>query len=134
MAPSLVTLGTAALAYSVGGVAAKSYQLSDKYDASNFFSKFNFFVSNFGTGNYNDVDPTSGYVNYRSEQDAKDMGLIATQGDEVYIGVNHAKSLDPNGKGRDSVRIESKKLYTHGLFIADFKHLPKPACGLWPAL
>jgi len=133
MAPSLVTLGAAALAYSAGA-AAKSYQLTDNYDSANFFSKFNFFVSNFETGNYNDVDPTSGYVNYRSQQDAVDLGLITTQGDEVYIGVNHASTLNPKGKGRDSVRIESKALYTHGLFIADFKHLPKPACGLWPAL
>jgi len=134
MAPSLVTIGAAAaLAYSAG-VAANSYQLTDNYDADNFFQKFNFFTSNYNTGNYNDVDPTSGFVNYRNFTDAQDLGLITTQGDEVYIGVNHASVLNSQGKGRDSIRLESHTKYTHGLFIADFKHLPKPACGLWPAL
>ena len=66
MAPSLVKFGTAALAYASSVSAGNSYQLSDTYDYTNFFDKFNFFVSNFDTGNYNDVDPTSGFVNYRA--------------------------------------------------------------------
>ncbi|KAF6829458.1 mixed-linked glucanase, partial [Colletotrichum musicola] len=32
-----------------------------------------------------------------------------------------------------SVRIQSKTKYKKGLFVADFSHLPKPACGAWPA-
>jgi hypothetical protein len=31
--------------------------------------------------------------------------------------------------GRPSIRIEGKKSYTHGLFIADIAHMPGPACG-----
>lgn len=50
------------------------------------------------------------------------------------MGVNHADIFQYPGKGRDSVRIESKKRYGQGLFVADFTHLPKPACGQWPAL
>lgn len=41
--------------------------------------------------------------------------------------------LDPNGVGRSSVRIESKKTYTKGLFIADIQHMPDSVCGVWPA-
>jgi beta-glucanase (GH16 family) len=133
MAPSLVALGAAALAYTSAAAAASSYQITDTYDSTNFFDKFNFFVSNFNTGNYNDVDPTSGYVNYRDNKTAWELGLVDIQYDEVYFGVNHQETFNPKGKGRDSVRIESKTKYTQGLFIAHFSHLPKPECGLWPA-
>ena len=37
------------------------------------------------------------------------------------------------GSGRPSVRLESKEAYTHGLFIADFAHMPPGQCGVWPA-
>jgi beta-glucanase (GH16 family) len=134
MAPRLAVLGAAALAYTGVAVAApeKTYQLSDSFNYKNFFDNFDFFESKFGTGNYNDVDPTSGYVNYRNRAEATELGLIATQGTEVYIGVDHANKLDPLGKGRSSVRIESKKTFNSGLIIASFTHLPKPVCGTWP--
>ncbi|TQV99080.1 endo-1,3(4)-beta-glucanase [Cordyceps javanica] len=109
------------------------YILEESYDHTNFFDKFRFFESDYSTGNYNDVDPTSGYINYRNQEDAAALGLIATQGTEMFLGVNHRDVLDPKGKGRDSVRIESKKLYNHGLFIAEFTHLPQVGCGVWPA-
>lgn len=35
--------------------------------------------------------------------------------------------------GRASVRVESKKSWNHGLFIADIHHMPASACGIWPA-
>ena len=36
-------------------------------------------------------------------------------------------------QGRASVRIESKKTFTHGLIIADIAHMPGDDCGVWPA-
>jgi hypothetical protein len=36
-------------------------------------------------------------------------------------------------RGRPSVRLESKLSYTKGLFLADIKHMPGNACGIWPA-
>jgi len=43
MAPSLLKLGAAALSYAVSAQAvAQTYQVSDTYDSTNFFSKFNF--------------------------------------------------------------------------------------------
>ncbi len=134
MAPSLVSLGAVALAYSSGVAALLTYQVTETYDYTNFFDKFDFFVSNYSSPNYNDVDPTSGYVNYRSQADAVGLGLIAVQGYEAFIGVNHADSFNPMGVGRDSIRIESKSSYNKGLIITTFTHLPAPACGLWPGL
>jgi len=37
-----------------------------------------------------------------------------------------------SGRGRDSVRIESKKSFNGGLFLIDLEHLPT-GCGTWPA-
>ena len=54
-------------------------------------------------------------------------------GDDTYIGVDFHTPLTVNGPGRDSVRIESKKSYTKGLFIVDVKHMPGGVCGTWPA-
>ncbi|KAL2753782.1 glycoside hydrolase family 16 protein [Sodiomyces alcalophilus JCM 7366] len=59
-----------------------------------------------------------------------------------YIGDNFASQfnwyngVDPSRgfvHGRPSVRLESKKAYNGGLFIADFEHMPPSECGLWPA-
>ncbi len=137
MPSSLITLSTAALAlvHSTGAAAKLVYRISDVYDSSNFFDKFNFFVSRFNTSKPEDIDPTHGFVNYRSREDAKKLGLINVHGDDVFVGVNHADRFDSAARvGRDSVRLESTALYTHGLFIGDFAHLPTPACGSWPAL
>lgn len=56
------------------------------------------------------------------------------QNNQVYMGVDTTKVLNPNGVGRDSVRIQSKNAYNHGLVIADFAHIPGSNCGAWPAL
>ena len=39
-------------------------------------------------------------------------------------------SSDGLGGGRESVRISSKKTFTHGLFIADVQHMPGNECGV----
>jgi hypothetical protein len=38
-----------------------------------------------------------------------------------------------SGRGRNSVRITSKKSYNEGLIILDLAHMPGGACGEWPA-
>jgi hypothetical protein len=40
--------------------------------------------------------------------------------------------LNPSGAGRNSVRIRSKKTYTHHLVVLDARHMPQ-GCGTWPA-
>ncbi|TEA21894.1 Endo-1,3(4)-beta-glucanase [Colletotrichum sidae] len=132
MAPSFFTLGTAALALA-GDAAARQFVLEDTYDSSNFFDKFDFFESRYGTGNYNDVDLTSGYINYRNRADAKALGLINSNNGEVYLGVDNTTVTRFPGVGRNSVRLESKSLYNKSLMVARFSHLPKPVCGAWSA-
>lgn len=52
----------------------------------------------------------------------------------VYMGVNHASVLNPSGgPGRASVRITSKKAWTHELFILDLAHMLGTDCGSWLA-
>ncbi|KXH54456.1 beta-1,3-endoglucanase [Colletotrichum salicis] len=132
MAPSLFTLGTAALAM-VGDAAAKQFVLDDTYDSTNFFDKFDFFESKYNTGDYNDVDLTSGYINYRTRVDAQKLGLISNAGGEVYVGPDAHNITEFPGVGRSSVRLESKAIYNKNLMVARFSHLPKPVCGAWPA-
>jgi len=53
------------------------------------------------------------------------------------MGVDYTTPLStiqsPLNRGRASVRIETKKKYTHGLVIADIGHMPVNVCGTWPA-
>ena len=128
MAPSFFTLGAAALAYTAGVAAVQTYQLSDSYNSGNFFDKWNFIETTPSS-----PDTSNGFVNYLSRDNANSSGLIAVQGTEVFIGVDHGTNLTGVPTlGRSSVRIESKTLYNHGLFIADFFAMPH-GCGVWPA-
>ncbi len=76
-------------------------------------------------------DPTNGYVHYVDQGTAQNKGLINTNNNQVYIGVDHTNVA--SGSGRDSVRIVSNKSYNHGLFILDLAHMPGGICGTWPA-
>ncbi|KAK1961396.1 hypothetical protein LY78DRAFT_545612, partial [Colletotrichum sublineola] len=134
MAPSILSTLSSVLLLTSSVSATKSYQVVDSYDSTNFLDKFGFFVSDHTTGNYNDVDPTGGYVSYKSAAEAQSMGLLKMVDEDLYLGVDSKSTLDPNGIGRSSVRIESKTKYRQGLFVASFSHLPKPVCGAWPAL
>lgn len=81
------------------------------------------------------MDPTSGFVLYQNKSEAQRLGLVQTVGDVSIIRVDSDTVIaDPTGYGRKSVRVESLNAYNHGLFIADFSHLPQQLCGIWPAL
>ncbi|MBE3048308.1 hypothetical protein IMZ48_38550 [Candidatus Bathyarchaeota archaeon] len=111
-----------ALALAITGASASQWQLAETYDKTNFFDKFDFFSQN---------DPTFGHVNYRTREDATELGLVGVEGDDVFMRPDTSGTVDG---GRSSVRIESKKVYDHGLFIARFSKVPTPTCGVWPAL
>lgn len=51
----------------------------------------------------------------------------------VKLGVDSVNKYSVNDVGRPSVRLTSYAGYTHGLFIADFQHMPASTCGVWPA-
>lgn len=126
----LLTLGAAQLA------ASTPYTLQDTYDASNFFDAFRWWVT---------PDPTNGFVDYQSRENATAAGLarIVGGGDggetnkqQVYLGVDTDNTYPVNDsavRGRPSVRLESMKLYNHMLMVADIEHMPT-GCGAWPAL
>lgn len=98
------------------------YSLVDDYTNGNFANQFDFFTGN---------DPTNGYVNYVDYATAQSSGLYSASNGQVYIGVDHNNTA--TGRGRNSVRISSKKSYQHGLIILDLEHMPGGACGTWPA-
>ena len=99
-----------------------TYQLVDSYLPSNFASKFDFITYD---------DPSHGYVNYVNQSTAESLGLFKQQDGKIYMGVDHTNVA--SGRGRNSIRISSKNVYTHGLFILNVNHMPDPQCGTWPA-
>ncbi|TGO80180.1 hypothetical protein BELL_0013g00310 [Botrytis elliptica] len=126
MAPSSLFLRCLTISSFITFITALTgYQLEESYSGNTFFDAFDFFTA---------PDPTHGFVTYVSENDASQQGLISVRSDGVYMGVDSKTILNPSGPGRNSVRIESKKSWTHGLFIADLGHMPGGACGTWPAM
>lgn len=132
MAPSsFKKIGAAVACATAVRAATESYQISEEYTTDNFFDKFDFFTSTYTSGD--SWDTTHGYVQYRGQADAESLGLISTSSSGIYIGPDMNSTYDPDGKGRDSVRITSKAMYNQGLMIAKFSHMPVQACGAWPA-
>lgn len=121
-----LSAGSLILALLCSPVAATTYSLVENWQGKNFLDYFNFHVGS---------DPTNGFVNYLDKETAESSGLVkVTDSGSVYLGVDHATKLDANGKkGRDSVRIGSKKYYDQSLVIADIAHMPGSTCGTWPA-
>ncbi|KAF7718578.1 Endo-1,3(4)-beta-glucanase [Penicillium ucsense] len=114
-----------ALLTSPVAAATDKYQLVENWHGDTFLDYFNFHVGG---------DPTKGFVQYVDEQSARDAGLLrVTETGSVYIGVDYKTTLKPTDKGRESVRIGTKKFYDHSLVIADLAHMPASTCGTWPA-
>jgi hypothetical protein len=70
-----------------------------------------------------------------------ELGLISTSPTSVKIAVESTKvypysvqftKLPHLSPGRPSVRLQSKKTYTHALYVLDANHMPT-GCGTWPA-
>lgn len=126
--PSLA-LGAGSLILSVLGSSATasdaSYGLVETWQGQHFLDFVNFYTGS---------DPTNGFVTYLDQQSAQSAGLVKlTDVGSLYLGVDHNTTLNPGGKGRDSVRIGSKKYYDQSLVIADIAHMPGSVCGTWPA-
>ncbi|OJJ02333.1 hypothetical protein ASPVEDRAFT_192977 [Aspergillus versicolor CBS 583.65] len=98
------------------------YHLVDTYSGASFFDQFDYF---------SDEDPTDGFVQYVDRIAAQQLNLtFATESSAILKVDSTTKDVI---KGRNSVRIESKKSYDTGLFIFDVIHTPY-GCGTWPAL
>ncbi|KAF4126622.1 WSC domain [Geosmithia morbida] len=102
-----------------------AYSLSTSYVGESLLSGFNWFDR---------ADPSNGFVSYQNRQSAEEMGLVSvdTTTNATRLGVDHTNTYALD-QGRPSIRLESKETYDHGLFIADFSHMPPSQCGLWPA-
>lgn len=99
----------------------QTFNLIESYKGLDFFNK--------GFTLYEGFDPTFGYVDYVGLTDAQQNGLInmseVTTTGMARWGVDTVSKLDPKANlGRKSIRLQSVKTYTHGLFILDVAHLP----------
>jgi hypothetical protein len=104
-----------------------AYNLNTTLDASNFLGSFGFIETH---DKY-----TGGCASYVSKHEAVAMGLAKVIDNQVYLGVDNNSIIDVTPQGRrKSVRLESHDTMDSGIIIADFKHLPANACGMWPAL
>ncbi|GAB7334265.1 hypothetical protein MBLNU13_g06303t1 [Cladosporium sp. NU13] len=106
-----------------GAPGAAPYQLVDDYSPATFFDNFNFFTGG---------DPTSGHVQYVDRATALRNGYTTTVNGAARMSVDTANKFPLGGRGRPAVRLISNNSYTHGMFIADVKHMPT-GCGTWPA-
>lgn len=70
-------------------------------------------------------------MTYVGQAAAQAAGLVNTNNNAVYMGVDFTNKA--SAPGRQSVRLTSKKSYTHGLIILDLAHMPGGICGTWPA-
>ncbi|KAF9010119.1 endo-beta-glucanase [Cyathus striatus] len=72
----------------------------------------------------------SGFLNSFSYQ-AISIRLMAEY--HFVLRADYKTVLDPNGPGRNSVRIQSNKQYTTGVMVFNVRHMPQ-GCGTWPAI
>ncbi|KAK2463550.1 hypothetical protein APHAL10511_004301 [Amanita phalloides] len=102
---------------------ATNYTLQDYYAGKSFLDDWWYFSGN---------DPTNGNVNYLKKEEAVDKKLSYVQpGGATVLAVDNYSNIPVGGK-RNSVRIQTKKTYSSGLFIADFSAMPY-GCSVWPA-
>ncbi|KAI0593865.1 glycoside hydrolase family 16 protein [Biscogniauxia sp. FL1348] len=102
-----------------------AYSLSTHYAGQGLLDSFSFFMGD---------DPSNGFVDYQSRDAAVANNLVAVdEFNRVRLGVDSTNTYSISDKGRPSVRLTSNDDFTHGLFIADFAHMPASSCGTWPA-
>ncbi|KAI1298913.1 glycoside hydrolase family 16 protein [Xylaria venustula] len=102
-----------------------AYSLSTHYAGQGLLDSFSFFTGQ---------DPTGGFVNYQSKEAALASELVSIdEFNRVKLGVDSINTYATSDKGRPSVRLTSNDQFSHGLFIADFAHMPSSTCGTWPS-
>ncbi|KZW00245.1 hypothetical protein EXIGLDRAFT_830896 [Exidia glandulosa HHB12029] len=88
------------------------------------------FAQNFVWETFN--DPTHGRVNYVDQDQAFAKNLSYFTPHKFIMRVDDENVVSDDARGRDSVRITSRKSYNDSLFILDIVHMPT-GCGTWPA-
>ncbi|TFK35124.1 glycoside hydrolase family 16 protein [Crucibulum laeve] len=100
------------------------YKLEDDIVGPRFLSAFDF---------QDIADPTHGRVRYVNKFDALWKNLTYVDENSFILRTDYTNTLDPNGPGRDSVRVMSKKTYSTVTTVFDVRHMPQ-GCGTWPAI
>ncbi|TRX93114.1 hypothetical protein FHL15_005982 [Xylaria flabelliformis] len=107
-----------------------AYSLSTHYAGQGLLNSFSFFTGE---------EPNRGFVDYKGREEAIASNLVSIdEFNRVKLGVDSINTYSTGDKGRPSVRITSDDAFTHGLFIADFAHMPIWAFNnekngsLWP--
>ncbi|KAM6489168.1 endo-beta-glucanase [Amanita muscaria] len=117
-AASLLLLGAASSALGF------TYELETSVVGSDFYNNFVF---------ENITDPTHGRVTYVDKATAISQNLTYASHDAFILSADHKTVLDPNGPGRNSVRLRSVSTYQNSLLVFDIRHMPQ-GCGTWPAV
>lgn len=117
------SIGGGAFRNGNGAPGAAPYRLVDEYSPATFFDNFNFYTGG---------DPTNGHVQYVDRKTALRNGYATTTNSAARMSVDTINKFPLGGRGRPAVRLISNNSYTHGMFIADVKHMPT-GCGTWPA-
>ncbi|KAF9562372.1 glycoside hydrolase family 16 protein, partial [Agrocybe pediades] len=78
-------------------------------------------------------DPSHGRVTYVDMQTSIDQNLTYGHHNTFILRTDFQSVLQPDGPGRNSVRIRSKNTYTTHVAIFEMRHMPQ-GCGTWPAI
>ncbi|KAK7462817.1 hypothetical protein VKT23_007396 [Stygiomarasmius scandens] len=122
MATRLVSLLCLALGFHQ--VFAASYSQTSSHQGTQFLDTFTWQAI---------ADPTHGRVRYVDQTSALNQNLTFASGDHFILRSDFTNKLDPNGAGRDSVRIQSNHQYTTAVMVFNIRHMPQ-GCGTWPAV
>lgn len=112
------------------------YVLKEAHKGKSFFDYYEF---NDGP----DSVGSAGYNMYVGREKAEALNLIKVEADDssdsneeyVYMSSSKpaSKKRDEHGnRFRDSIRLEGKKRFDHGLIVLDVAKMPS-GCGVWPA-
>jgi len=102
------------------------YELVELQTGSEFFDYYTFLDGPDSLG-------SAGYNTYVSKERAAELGIFNVT-EDAETGKPHIfmKSEKTHEGPRESIRLEGKRRFNHGLFILDLSHMPA-GCGVWPA-
>ncbi|CCG81714.1 Glycosyl hydrolase [Taphrina deformans PYCC 5710] len=98
---------------------SENYALVEQYQGTDFFNKFDY---------WSDADPTNGFTLYQLRANSQYENYTYASSTSAII----RPDTNATATGVNSVRIQSTKNYTQGLFVLDLAHMPH-GCGTWPA-
>lgn len=102
-------------------VSSSPWKPVSTYSGSTFFNGWSFYTA---------ADPTDGTVQYLSQSDAQNAGLVdINSAGNAVMRVDTTPTVSTN---RNSVRITTDLIFTEGLVILDAVHMPT-GCATWPA-